>query len=571
MSPHRLSVGLLIDSYLVPDWAYRALEESIRRDDIHLAALVINQAPAEAQPSRRAKTQLLHDLSWFGFSRLDRWVTNLLPSKGPDPRVQRDIRQLAPEAISIAVQPRMVRSSDYFPEDHIRQIQDLGLDVLFRIGFRIIRGEILLRGARFGIWSFHHGDIRNYRGQPSGFWEFMEGEGSVGAVLQVLTEDLDGGHVLARASGPARNALTWGSILNRLYWHASEMLPKCLHLLAQGGESAFQSMVKSNARLVSVHDRPLRLKPGNLPAIRASSRIMWGLVKVLLKRLITRPLERLNLLSGTQWAILIGKTEQLGPHGFSLNMRKHQMLRPPVGHSWADPFILHHEGRAFLFFEDFPHRTGTGHISWMELDESLHPKAMGVALEEPFHLSFPNVFAHDGDYYMVPESRAARQVRLYRCLEFPARWEFHSVMLEATSAADTTLLQHEGLWWLFTSSSSAWATADHGLFIYFSASLFGPWTPHPCNPVTQDVDTTRPAGRVFHSNGRLIRPAQISTEYGWGVSLLEITKLNERAFEERRIDRIEPGWKPGIHGVHSFNISQGIIATDCKLIPDWRR
>jgi hypothetical protein len=114
-------------------------------------------------------------------------------------------------------------------------------------------------------------------------------------------------------------------------------------------------------------------------------------------------------------------------------------------------------------------------------------------------------------------------------------------------------------------------SADHGLFIHFAESPFGPWTPHPWNPVTQDVDTTRPAGRIFHSNGRLIRPAQIATEYGWGVSLLEITKLNKQEFEEKRIDRIEPGWKPGIHGVHTFNIDNGIIVTDCKLIPEWRK
>ena len=33
-----------------------------------------------------------------------------------------------------------------------------------------LRGEI----ARHGVWSYHHGDNRFYRGGPPGFWEVME-------------------------------------------------------------------------------------------------------------------------------------------------------------------------------------------------------------------------------------------------------------------------------------------------------------------------------------------------------------------------------------------------------------
>ena len=43
-------------------------------------------------------------------------------------------------------------------------------------------------------------------------------------------------------------------------------------------------------------------------------------------------------------------------------------------------------------------------------------------LAEPFHLSYPYVFAWRGEYYMVPECHAAGAVRLYRAAEFPTRW-----------------------------------------------------------------------------------------------------------------------------------------------------
>jgi hypothetical protein len=43
-------------------------------------------------------------------------------------------------------------------------------------------------------------------------------------------------------------------------------------------------------------------------------------------------------------------------------------------------------------------------------------------LEEPHHLSYPFVFEQDGQIWMIPESGAARNVSLYRAVEFPHRW-----------------------------------------------------------------------------------------------------------------------------------------------------
>ena len=53
-----------------------------------------------------------------------------------------------------------------------------------------------LRRANQG---FHRGSKRANRGGPPGFWEVMDGEPVTGAVLQVLSEDLDAGLVLARS------------------------------------------------------------------------------------------------------------------------------------------------------------------------------------------------------------------------------------------------------------------------------------------------------------------------------------------------------------------------------------
>lgn len=69
------------------------------------------------------------------------------------------------------------------------------LDFLVRFGFGIIRGNVL-DAPEYGVFSYHHGDLREYRGRPAGFWEFMQDADTIGVTLQQLTDKLDGGNVI---------------------------------------------------------------------------------------------------------------------------------------------------------------------------------------------------------------------------------------------------------------------------------------------------------------------------------------------------------------------------------------
>ena len=85
--------------------------------------------------------------------------------------------------------------SQYFTNEDVAYIKSKNLDFIIRFGFGIIRGEIL-NSARYGIWSFHHGDNQKYRGGPPGFWEIYHNDNVTGAVLQRLTDKLDAGIIL---------------------------------------------------------------------------------------------------------------------------------------------------------------------------------------------------------------------------------------------------------------------------------------------------------------------------------------------------------------------------------------
>lgn len=42
--------------------------------------------------------------------------------------------------------------------------------------------------------SYHHGDMRRYRGQPPGFWELYNGEREIGVTVQRLAAGARGPH-----------------------------------------------------------------------------------------------------------------------------------------------------------------------------------------------------------------------------------------------------------------------------------------------------------------------------------------------------------------------------------------
>ena len=80
-----------------------------------------------------------------------------------------------------------------------RSLRGHDLDVLLRFGFGILGGDVL-DVARHGIWSFHHDDERVIRGGPPSFWEVADGHATTGVLLQRLTERLDAGIPLGRAT-----------------------------------------------------------------------------------------------------------------------------------------------------------------------------------------------------------------------------------------------------------------------------------------------------------------------------------------------------------------------------------
>jgi len=211
---------------------------------------------------------------------------------------------------------------------------------------------------------------------------------------------------------------------------------------------------------------------------------------------------------------------------------------------YADPFPIEVDGGHFLFVEEFPHSTGKGVISVAETDGEGRFGTPRIVLEEPFHLSYPQVFVHDGAFWMIPEAAAGRDLILYRAEQFPDRWVRHAVLVADTPLSDATLLQQDGRFWLFAADGGRGSSSD-ALLVFHAETLAGPFQPHAANPILIDQTSARPAGAFILGGAFPVLPVQDGTHgYGSGIGLVDIVELN---LDRVRIGPVRalvtPGWR----------------------------
>lgn len=220
----------------------------------------------------------------------------------------------------------------------------------------------------------------------------------------------------------------------------------------------------------------------------------------------------------------------------------------------ADPFLFPDPGGGWLLFVeimDGPNNKGV--IGLARSSDGIAWTYDGVVLDEPHHLSYPLVFAWEGEHYMLPEGYQGGAIRLYRAEDFPYGWREVAVLLE-TDLVDNTIFRRDGRWWLFGSTRD-----NTTLRLFFSTDLISGWTEHPASPVVSgNREAARMGGPVFEAYGKLWRVSQDCVErYGNKVRVYEILELTPDRYREREFtgsplleaeDAPWAGW-----GMHQFD------------------
>lgn len=408
------------------------------------------------------------------------------------------------------------------------------LDFLLLFGDRKA-AETLTHDARYGVWYFGQSDLTRFTTAAPAFWEVRESHDVTGAFMLQMNGD-GAGVPLKSAFLPTRR--------DSFEANLEALLGTCqkwpLHVCWDITHGAAQYFESAPLAQPSEHRGPPAAF--DVAALRFNE---W--------RSRTSAALRLNC-SSIEWRIARVKASPADFIGSDRSPQVSYFYPREKSRYFADPCILARDSQAYLFCEEYRTKTNTGAVAVSELGSN-GCFAPQTAIEEAHHLSYPHVFEHDGVTYCIPESRIGK-VCLYRCTEFPAKWEYIHTLIDGFEAADSTLLRYGNRWWLFCTSASNAPRGNYShLYIWHADDLFGTWTPHVRNPVKIDARSARPAGAFFTHEGALYRPTQdCSRSYGGAVRINRIDSLSQTDFSETVVGVIRPprsGYSRGLHTIAS--------------------
>jgi hypothetical protein len=542
---NKIRVGILLNKPATSRWAYSMLEEIMQSDFSEIVLVIYN-----GDKRKRDKGKLTFRKIFLHFNYLLSYAYDFLDSTffkaKPNALEIKDLKLLFCNMPSITVIPKSKGLWQWFPEEDIEKIKQNKVDVLLRLGFSILKGE-LLQCIPYGIWSLHHGDNKVNRGGPPGFWELYLKQPVTGSILQILSEKIDGGKLLYK-SYAATHKYSVHLNKNAIYLKSAKFIIRKLKELHNSG---FDFIQKENQHDFYFYDRPLYTRATNLQIVKFCLRLITEITYKGLLQQVKR----------NQWFLL---------YGLSKNKEIYQSLRsfkkiiPPNDRFWADPCVIFKDNTYFIFVEEKLYSKKNAHISLIKMDEKGNWQKPEKILETDYHLSYPFVFEYENNFYMMPETKTKNTVELFKCTRFPDQWSFHATILPNIKAVDPTLFYHSGKWWLFLNIADGNSISRNDeMFIFISDSPFGPFKEHKKNPVLSDVRRSRPAGKIFSYKNKIYRPSQdCSITYGYALRINEILVLTESEFVEKEIDLIEPLWDDNIHGIHSFCFENNLTIAD---------
>ncbi len=536
----RLRVGVLWDGPRLPRYAATILEDIARSNfaDVELAVVL---QPKPSSPPPAWGPALTHEL----YLRVDRAFGDVSdPLDLVDPGVGLAGVDRLEVAAGRAGEP-------WLTADALAEIRRRDLDVILRFCAAIPRGEVL-RAARHGVWSYHFGADEDARGGTPFLQQALEGAPTRDVLLEVLEDEPGAGVVLCRSGFGSEGNLFLAPYRQVALWESTHFVVWKLHdLHALGWEHLLAQAVS----------RPPRPRLPGLARPPTAGALLGFLAPRVGSAIVNRASGKGR--GVTRWQVGLRR----GPTAFgstkeSVSLAGFRWIDAPPGRFWADPFFIQHAGKTFLFFEDWDDAKGYATIGAAEVREDCTLGPSVTCLDLGRHLSFPFVFEHQGEVFMLPESLSDGTVTLYRARRFPDAWVPEKVLFRG-NAADTTFWEEEGRFYFF---SALHDRDDRGLkcVLFTADALTGEWRLHPDNPVSSDARHCRNAGAIFRRGGRLFRPTQnCGPRYGYGLNLEEIVTLSEDRYEERPWCAVDPHALPfPARGIHTYGACGDLEAID---------
>jgi hypothetical protein len=542
----KLKIGILLNKTTIPSWEFHILKELSNSDFAKIVLLIRNKSKYLSEGKR--KWSLVNTV----FELLEKADKRIFKEK-LDYNLQKDVTDLLKDVSEIDIYPGNDFSNDSFNMHAISEIKKLNLDIIIKFGFHILKGDVL-KIPKYGIWTYSIDDYTLNNIINSGFWEVIRNHPVTCSNLAILKENSDEKKVIF-SSWESTCSYSININRNRVFWRSTLFIPRIMNGLHKYGDN-YLSSLENKYNLAGINKESLSQTPSFLTA----SRDILNYIIVAAKQIY----KKVFYTDSFNWQLSFNIEN--GNIGYSTNFSSFKKLLSPKGIFWADPFVIAKNDHYYIFVEEFIYRKNKAHISVLKLDDTGNLLSSERIIERPYHMSYPFVFMIDGTYYMIPETSKNRTIELYKCSDFPYKWEFDRNIMENISAVDTTLLYYENKWWLFTSldQTDNISGSSTELFLFYADNIFSDnWKSHPCNPIVSDVRKARPAGKLFIHEDKIYRPAQdCSVRYGKGFSLNQITKLTDTEYNETVFSKVEPLWDKKLKGTHTFNFDKDFTIID---------
>ena len=547
----KLKVGIIVDdidqSYLIYDFYKKSLES----DCYKIEYLIVQKS--NNLEIKNFFNKLLNYVKKKGIKRfidrlffeiIDLVESSLIKKKDKFKKffLKHPISKFDVKKINVIPETSSSNLYYHYKSKDIANIKNLNLDLLIRGGSGILKGEIL-SVCRLGIISFHHGDNDFYRGGPPGFWEVYNREPSTGFVIQRLNEVLDGGDVIFKGNIPT--SFLYKINVCKLYLKSSIFLHKTL-----------ENLSKTNSNLDFYKKKTYKSKIYKIPTAYVS-------ILYLYKTLILGTKKILNKIFGRslKWNVAY----QFINEWKNPTLSKSIIIKNPKNSYLADPFVIKYNNKTVVFVEDYSFKNHKGKISAYEINSESYKK-LGTVIEEKFHLSYPFLIEDKEDLFMVPETHQTKDIRIYRCTEFPLKWKLHKILISDIGAVDTNIFKFNNKYWLFTnldtSNSSDYSSELH---IFYADNIeSSEWKPHALNPVIFDSKKARNGGMIYSEKKHTYRVFQKQgfDNYGESIGISRIKTLTENEYEEEIYMNVMPDFFKKISGTHSFSYNSGVLVND---------
>ena len=503
--PARKRIALIVDNRSVASWQADALLQIAGDTDF----ILLNCT------NTRLKRRAFRHASYY--------VLNLVSLKSPVTK-----RVPLPAALEI------VQSIDFEAEQdgawqrlptrvlELLKTQKPEAAIKFGMGLLRVPDELECR-----ILSYHHGDPRRFRGRPAGFYEMLGGVPTVGQIVQIISNRLDAGAVVA--FGETRTQMhSYRATMAQSYRASPLLLQKAL-----------RNCLSGKVLPIEPSGRNYRL-PSN-----------WAVARFAVK-LIVEKLRRLSYgaLFEKAWEVAsaeVGSTNELLA-GMPLPASWRTVSRPRRYQFLADPFPHPRNG---VLVEALRRRDGQGEIVHFGGDRE------EVLCSGSGHFSYPASVKVGTDWFMIPEVSEWTRPRAYRLTDDGCEPVAELKIDGAPRLVDATVHAADDGIYLFGNIVSE---GSEVLRLWTADSLFSDFVEHPESPIQISPAGGRMGGALLRLDGRLYRVGQdCSRGYGERVILFEIRSLSRGAYEEVRAGELT---LDDVNGPHTLNVRDRTLFFD---------